>query len=79
MFISRSKALVGTGISLAASTIAGCATYGNPPAAPAADAMRPASANSTASNAPRALRLRPAKPAAPGVRLKVSTAATDPP
>ena len=38
MFISRRKALVGTGISLAASTIAGCATYGKPPAAPAADA-----------------------------------------
>ena len=38
MFISRRKALVGTGISLAASTIAGCATYGKPPAAPAAEA-----------------------------------------
>jgi Rieske Fe-S protein len=36
MFISRRKALVSTGISLAASTIAGCATYGKPPAAPAA-------------------------------------------
>ena len=38
MFISRRKALVSTGISLAASTIAGCATYGKPPAAPAAEA-----------------------------------------
>ena len=37
MFISRRKALVSTGISLAASTIAGCATYGKPPAAPAAE------------------------------------------
>jgi Rieske Fe-S protein len=36
MFISRRQALVRTGISLAASTIAGCATYGKPPAAPAA-------------------------------------------
>lgn len=36
MSISRRKALVGTGISLAATTIAGCATYGKPPAAPAA-------------------------------------------
>jgi Rieske Fe-S protein len=35
MSISRRKALVGTGISLAATTIAGCATYGKPPAAPA--------------------------------------------
>ena len=38
MFISRRKALVSTGISLAASTIAGCATYGKAPAAPAAEA-----------------------------------------
>jgi Rieske Fe-S protein len=38
MFISRRKALVNTGISLAATTIAGCATYGKPPAAPAAEA-----------------------------------------
>ena len=38
MFISRRQALVSTGISLAASTIAGCATYGKPPAAPAAAA-----------------------------------------
>ena len=37
MFISRRKALVSTGISLAATTIAGCATYGKPPAAPAAE------------------------------------------
>ena len=37
MFISRRQALVSTGISLAASTIAGCATYGKPPAAPAAE------------------------------------------
>jgi Rieske Fe-S protein len=36
MFISRRQALVSTGISLAATTIAGCATYGKPPAAPAA-------------------------------------------
>lgn len=35
MSISRRKALVGTGITVAASTIAGCATYGKPPAAPA--------------------------------------------
>lgn len=38
MFISRRQALVNTGISLAATTIAGCATYGKPPAAPAAQA-----------------------------------------
>ena len=38
MFISRRQALVSTGISLAAGTIAGCATYGKPPAAPAAEA-----------------------------------------
>lgn len=38
MFISRRQALVSTGISLAASTIAGCATYGKPPAAPVAEA-----------------------------------------
>ena len=37
MFISRRQALVSTGISLAATTIAGCATYGKPPAAPAAE------------------------------------------
>lgn len=37
MFISRRKALVTTGITLAASIIAGCATYGKPPAAPAAE------------------------------------------
>lgn len=36
MSISRRKALVSTGISLAATTIAGCATYGKPPAAPSA-------------------------------------------
>src|ERR1700754_3818377 len=36
MPISRRDALVGTGISLAATTIAGCATYGKPPVAPAA-------------------------------------------
>jgi Rieske Fe-S protein len=38
MFISRRQALVGTGISLAVITIAGCATYGKPPVAPAAEA-----------------------------------------
>lgn len=38
MSISRRNALVGTGISLAATTIAGCATYGRPPAAPTAEA-----------------------------------------
>jgi Rieske Fe-S protein len=37
MFISRRKALVSTGISLAATTIASCATYGKPPAEPAAE------------------------------------------
>lgn len=37
MFISRRQALVSTGISLAATTIAGCATYGKPPAAPVAE------------------------------------------
>ncbi len=43
MFISRRQALVSTGISLAAGTIAGCATYGKPPAAPApAPAAEPA-------------------------------------
>jgi Rieske Fe-S protein len=36
MPISRRTALVGTGVSLAATTIAGCATYGKPPVAPAA-------------------------------------------
>jgi Rieske Fe-S protein len=36
MFISRRQALISTGISLAATTIAGCATYGRAPAAPAA-------------------------------------------
>jgi Rieske Fe-S protein len=34
MVISRRQALVSTGISLAATTIAGCATYGKPPAEP---------------------------------------------
>jgi Rieske Fe-S protein len=38
MLISRRQALVSTGISLAASMIAGCATYGKPPAAPVAEA-----------------------------------------
>lgn len=39
MFLSRRQALVGTGITLAAGTVAGCATYGKPPAAsPAASA-----------------------------------------
>lgn len=39
MFISRRQALVSTGITLAASTIASCATYGKPPApAPIANA-----------------------------------------
>jgi Rieske Fe-S protein len=47
MFISRRKALVSTGITLAASTIAGCATYGKPPAAPAA-APTPTPASGTA-------------------------------
>ena len=36
MFISRRQALISTGMSLAATTIAGCATYGKPPAAPSA-------------------------------------------
>jgi Rieske Fe-S protein len=36
MPISRRRALVTTGVSLAAGTIAGCATYGKAPAAPAA-------------------------------------------
>ncbi len=50
MFISRRKAMVGTGISLAATTIAGCATYGKPPAAPAAEpAPTPASGTAAAS------------------------------
>jgi Rieske Fe-S protein len=47
MFISRRKALVSTGISLAATTIAGCATYGKPPAAPAAEPV-PTPATGTA-------------------------------
>jgi Rieske Fe-S protein len=38
MFLSRRQALVSTGISLAASTIAGCATYGKPPVAPEPEA-----------------------------------------
>jgi Rieske Fe-S protein len=46
MFISRRKALVSTGISLA-TTIASCATYGKPPAAPAAQPA-PAPASSAA-------------------------------
>ena len=50
MFISRRQALVSTGISLAATTIAGCATYGKPPAAPAAEpAPTPASGTAAAS------------------------------
>ena len=50
MFISRRQALVSTGISLAATTIAGCATYGKPPAAPAAEpAPTPASGTAVAS------------------------------
>lgn len=36
MSISRRQALISTGMSLAATTIAGCATYGKSPAAPAA-------------------------------------------
>lgn len=32
MFLSRRQALVGTGITMAASTAVGCATYGKPPA-----------------------------------------------
>ncbi|OBA98748.1 (2Fe-2S)-binding protein [Mycobacteriaceae bacterium 1482268.1] len=40
MFISRRRALIRTGISLAATTIAGCATYGKPSAAPAAAPVR---------------------------------------
>jgi Rieske Fe-S protein len=50
MFISRRKALVSTGITLAASAIAGCATYGKPPAAPAAEpAPAPAAGTAVAS------------------------------
>ena len=37
MFISRRQALVSSGISLAATAIAGCATYGKAPAAPSAE------------------------------------------
>ena len=44
MFISRRQALISTGITVAASAVAGCATYGKPPAAPA-----PASAPGAAS------------------------------
>ena len=52
MFISRRRALVSTGISLAATTIAGCATYGKPPAAPAAEpAPTPATGTAAASEA----------------------------
>ena len=47
MFISRRQALVSTGISLAAGTIAGCTTYGKPPTAPAAEAA-PTAAPGTA-------------------------------
>ncbi|MFY9917621.1 MAG: Rieske (2Fe-2S) protein [Mycobacterium sp.] len=50
MFISRRQALVNTGISLAATTIAGCATYGKPPAAPTAKAAPGTAA--TPENAP---------------------------
>jgi Rieske Fe-S protein len=35
MFISRRQALISTGITLAAGTVAGCATYGAPPTEPA--------------------------------------------
>ncbi|MHC9294546.1 Rieske (2Fe-2S) protein [Mycobacterium sp. LTG2003] len=35
MYLSRRQALVGTGITLAAGTVAGCATYGKAPAEPA--------------------------------------------
>ncbi|WP_123028592.1 Rieske (2Fe-2S) protein [Mycolicibacterium stellerae] len=48
MFISRRQALVNTGISLAATTIAGCATYGKPPAAPAATPGTAATPNDAA-------------------------------
>ncbi|MGV9799005.1 Rieske (2Fe-2S) protein [Mycobacterium sp. NPDC003449] len=44
MFFSRRQALVGTGITLAASTVAGCATYGKPPATEPAATSAPAAA-----------------------------------
>jgi Rieske Fe-S protein len=56
MFISRRKALVSTGISLAATTIASCATYGKPPAAPAAEpAPAPTSGTAAPEGAPVAV------------------------
>ena len=36
MFLTRRQTLVGSGVTLAAGTVAGCASYGTPPAAPAA-------------------------------------------
>lgn len=41
MFLSRRHALVGTGITLAAGTVAGCATYGKPPAETSPPAAAP--------------------------------------
>jgi Rieske Fe-S protein len=41
MSISRRQALVSTGITVAASTIAGCATYGKPPAEAKAATVQP--------------------------------------
>ncbi|MFN3005514.1 Rieske (2Fe-2S) protein [Mycolicibacterium wolinskyi] len=44
MFLSRRQALVGTGITLAAGTVAGCATYGKPPAETSPPAAAPGAA-----------------------------------
>lgn len=45
MSISRRQALVTTGMTLAAGTIAGCATYGKPPAATPSPGPAPAAAS----------------------------------
>jgi Rieske Fe-S protein len=47
MSVSRRQALIGTGVTLAATTVAGCATYGKPPAAEPAS-QKPAPEGNTA-------------------------------
>ncbi|WNG80221.1 Rieske (2Fe-2S) protein [Mycobacterium sp. ITM-2016-00316] len=46
MSVSRRQALVCTGVTFAASTVAGCATYGKPPA-PEPEPQKPAPENTT--------------------------------
>ncbi|WP_396916967.1 ubiquinol-cytochrome c reductase iron-sulfur subunit [Mycolicibacterium sp.] len=50
MFISRRQVLVSTGVTVAAGAVAGCATYGKPPAEPAqAPAPAPGTTGAVAS------------------------------